>query len=560
MGDLVSPVNRDAGLFTLRPYQEHTVAANRAAHLGRRRPTGTGVANRTANVLATGLGKTVIGSTMASLALERMERTIVLTHRQELADQWMQKLHSQHPTASVGLVKGSRNEWDADIVVASVPSIGTERQLLRRRIPADRFGLGIADECHHSAADTWQTAMGFFGAFRGMPWSGFTATLVRGDSRALGDTWQEIVADYDIGFGVRNHFLVKPRGIRVRVKDLMLDEVKRSRGDFQDEDLGAAMVDADAGNTMVKAYQEHLAGKRTAAFAPSVYSAKRFAETFSEAGIPTEVITGATSDETRRGIYERFRVGITLVIWSVGVLTEGWDAPWCGGILNARPTESSGLYIQIVGRGLRPFPAGGKTECIVLDVVGSSAKHRLISLKDLAGHEGDPRETIAGYTDEDGTEELTGEYIDPNVKDFLDGELVAEEVDLFADSDSAWLQTDGGVWFIPTRESYWFLAHPPNEDGFRVGRIPANGGRAYWAERELTLEAGMAWATRYADDEDGSVSSRSASWRKSRPSLAMSAKAQRLGIPYEGMRQGELGDLMTVGHANIVLRKYAVRA
>src|SRR6187455_2696738 len=104
-------------------------------------------------------------------------------------------------------------------MMTNVPSIGTERQLLHRRIPADRFKLGIADKCHHSAADTWQTAMGFFGAFRGMPWSGFTATLTRGDSRALGDTWQEIVADYDIGFGVRNHFLVKPRGIRVRVKD-----------------------------------------------------------------------------------------------------------------------------------------------------------------------------------------------------------------------------------------------------------------------------------------------------------------------------------------------------
>lgn len=555
----MSPVNRDAGLFTLRPYQEHTVKANRDAHLGRRRPTGTGVANRTANVLATGLGKTVIGSTMASLALERMERTIVLTHRQELADQWMQKLHSQHPTASIGLVKGSRNEWDADIVVASVPSIGTERQLLRRRIPADRFGLGIADECHHSAADTWQTAMGFFGAFRGMPWSGFTATLVRGDSRALGDTWQEIVADYDIGFGVRNHFLVKPRGIRVRVKDLMLDEVKRSRGDFQDEDLGAAMVDADAGNTMVKAYQEHLAGKRTAAFAPSVYSAKRFAETFSEAGIPTEVITGATSDEARRAIYERFRVGTTLVIWSVGVLTEGWDAPWCEGILNARPTESSGLYIQIVGRGLRPFPAGGKTECIVLDVVGSSAKHRLISLKDLAGHEGDPRETIAGYTDEDGTEELTGEYIDPNVKDFLDGELVAQEVDLFGDSDSAWLQTDGGVWFIPTKLSYWFL-FAEKEGGYSLGRIATAGGRAHRVERGITLEAGMAWAERYADDEDGSVSSRSASWRKSRPSAGMVKLAQSVGVPYGGLKQGEVSDMITTGQASVVLRKFASRA
>lgn len=552
----MSPVNRDGQAFDLRPYQEHTVANTRAAHLGRRRPTGTGVVNRTANVLATGLGKTVIGSRMGADAHARMERTVVLCNREELADQWLQKLHAQCPGASLGLVKGSRNEWEADIVVASVPSIGTQRQMERRRIPANRFGLGIADECHHAAADTWVSAMTYFGAFNGMPWVGFTATLSRQDSRALGDIWSEITADYDIGFGVRNHFLVKPRGKRIRVKDLMLDQVRKSRGDYQDDDLGQAMEDADAGNAIAKAYLEHTPGKRAAMFCPNVSSARRFADDLNEAGIPTEVVVGTTPSHERAAIFERFRLGTTLIISGVSVLTEGWDAPWCEVVIMARPTQSPALYIQCVGRGLRPFKPTGKTECVVLDVIGATATHRLVSLKDLAGKEPDGRELLENPYDDD-EEEPTGEF-HAEVKDFISGELVAEDVDLFGDSDSAWLQTPEGIWFIPTRSSYWFLAAPPRENGFRLGRVPAAGGRAHWVEREITLEAGMAWAERYATDEDSTVSSRNAPWRKAKPSQRMLAKAAECGVPADGLRQGELSDTITVARASHVLRKYAV--
>jgi superfamily II DNA or RNA helicase len=552
----MSPVDRMAQAFTLRPYQEHTINNTRAAHLGRRRPTGEGVANRVVNILATGLGKTVIGSHMAGNAHARLERTIVLTHREELADQWLQKLHANCPGASLGLVKGSVNQWDADIVVASVPSIGTQRQMERRRIPADRFKLGIADECHHAAADTWVSAMSYLGAFRGMPWVGFTATLSRQDSRALGDIWSEITADYDIGFGVRNHFLVKPRGKRIRVKDLMLEQVRRSRGDFQDDDLGQAMEDADAGNAIAKAYLEHTPGKRAAMFCPNVSSARRFADDLNEAGIPTEVVVGTTPSAERAAIFERFRLGVTLVISGVSVLTEGWDAPWCEVVIMARPTQSPALYIQCVGRGLRPFAPSGKTECVVLDVVGTTTTHRLVSLKDLAGKDADGRDFLENPYDDDEPDEGTGEY-QAEVKDYVSGELVAEDVDLFGDSESNWLQIPEGIWFIPTQASYWFLAAPPRENGFRLGRIAAAGGRAHWVERELDLEAGMAWAMKYATDEDATVSARNAPWRKAKPSQRMVEKAIRHGVPHEGLHQGELSDIITVAQASIVLRKFA---
>lgn len=553
-------VNRNAPAFDLRGYQRHTVDNTRAAHLGRRRPTGTGVVNRTLNVLATGLGKTVIGSAMAASAHARMERVVVMTHREELADQWVRKLHGMAPSASIGVVKGTRNDWTADIVVASVPSVGTERQMLKRRIPADRFGLQIADEAHHSAADTWQFALGYWGAFRGVPTVGFTATPSRGDDRALADTWTEVTANFPIEFGVRGGFLVKPRGVRVQVRDLMLDEVKRSRGDFQDDDLGAAMVDADAGGAIAKAYLEHTPGRRAAMFCPNVSSARQFAKDLNEADIPTEVVVGTTTSEERAAIFERFRLGITLVISGVSVLTEGWDAPWCEVVIMARPvSEKAGaLYIQCVGRGLRPSPLTGKTDCVVLDVVGASTRHKLFSLINLSAQSGDPRESVMRDPYGDEVEQHTGEY-PAEVNQYAGGEIVATEVSLFDDSDSSWLQTDRGVWFIPTARSYWFLFSQA-DGGFSLASVPVNGGgKAKRVEKDVTLESGMVWAERYAADEDPSISSRKSAWRSKKPSEKLASFGRGLGLPTEGLRQGELSDAITTVMASNVLRKYASR-
>lgn len=553
----MSPVDRTAQAFTLRGYQKHTVDMNRLAHTGERRPTGTGVVNRVASILATGLGKTVIFSAQAALAHQRLQRTIVLVHREELADQARKKLHSMCPGASIGLVKGTANDWEADIVVASVPSIGTERQLAKRRIPSDWFGLGIADECHHASADTWQTAMTYFGAYRGMPWSGYTATMTRGDSRALGDTWSEVVAEFDIGYGVTNKYLVRPRGKRIRIKNLLLEEVKRSRGDFQDGGLGQAMEDADSGKAIAEAYLEHCPGKRAAMFCPNVSSAQRFAEDFNEAGIPTEVVVGSTPSAERAAIFERFRLGITLVISGVSVLTEGWDAPWCEVVIMARPTQSAGLYVQCVGRGLRPWKATGKRECLVLDVVGATANHRLVSLKDLAGKDPDGQPVLADPYGDEVEDDGTGHY-SPPIAERPEGVLVSEDVDLFSDSDSAWLQSDRGIWFVATRSSLYFLV--PQPDGaFTLGRTPVGGGTSKRLETDLLIESGMVWAERYASEEDPSISSRRASWRKSKPSDALSKKAAGLGIPTEGLRQGEISDMITVILANPVLRKFATR-
>jgi hypothetical protein len=72
------------------------------------------------------------------------------------------------------------------------------------------------------------------------------------------------------------------------------------------------------------------------------------------------------------------------------VLSEGYDEPGIDCVVKARPTKSSALYIQCVGRGARTSASTGKTDCLVLDFVDASSKHSLATFPVLAGIEPKP--------------------------------------------------------------------------------------------------------------------------------------------------------------------------
>jgi superfamily II DNA or RNA helicase len=166
------------------------------------------------------------------------------------------------------VVKGNRNETRADVVSCSVQTLAGER---RRQMLVD-VSLVIIDECHRAAAKSYLDILRHYGCYeangQGAHAAGFTATMVRGDDKALGDVWQEIVHTKDIASLVQEGFLVRPRGLRVRVEDLDLSKVKRSGGDYQADALGEALEQSLAPEAIAKAMREHAADRRTVLFAP----------------------------------------------------------------------------------------------------------------------------------------------------------------------------------------------------------------------------------------------------------------------------------------------------
>lgn len=563
-------------LLKLRQYQTESIESIFAAwERGVRRP---------AVKLPTGMGKTVIFASLIDQWLADPYRlpgaVLILVHRDELADQAAEKIHMINDQISVGIVKAERNELGAQVIVGSVQTLARESR--RRQLP--RVGLVIVDECHHASADSYLKVLAHVGATDqhlvygpachcGCPVGpasgalavGFTATMSRSDRRGLGNVWQEIIYSKDILWGIHTNddgpcetgagYLTDVRGIQLELEGLDLSSVAVRQGDYADGDMGRALETSGALTKMAEGYREHAADRQGILFLPTVATAHAMAEELTTLGIPAATVDGTTEREDRKLIYKGMRAGDIQCLTNCGVATEGFDMPQVSAIM-PKATASQGLYIQMVGRGIRPWP--GKTDCLVLDPTGVSSRLSLCGTDALSDDQVKPKngeslaEAMARQLLEE--EQASKAVPDKPTRGKLIGALSAKAVDLFHGSASVWLQTGGGVWFIPTRE-YTFFLWPDGTDGhYKIGRCGvynAKGGQ--WLKGELTLEYAMAIAEQLAKEVDPTVSQKSASWRSGKPSDAQVGLAERLGIETGEVRRGELSDAISIHYASRIL-------
>lgn len=335
-------------------------------------------------VLPTGTGKTVLfASEIAERA--RQGRALVLAHRDELIQQPKDTLCRVAPGLEVGVVKAEQNEVGARVVVASVQSLVQPKRLAAyagHGLPL----LVVTDEAHHAPAVTYRRIYEALqvGQPDGPLHLGYTATPERLDKIGLGAVFQEVAYSSDIKKMVCDGWLVEPRG-RILGVGMDLDAARRSGGDdYSDADLDGIMT-PEIIEDIARAWLEHGRDRNSIAFLPSVRTAEDLATTINDlAGeeLAAEV-DGNTPTDERRDILHRLHAGALGMVANCGVLTEGFDAPRVSCILVARPTKSEGLYVQMVGRGLRLYP--GKSDCLVLDVTGISATHSLCVLPVLFG-------------------------------------------------------------------------------------------------------------------------------------------------------------------------------
>lgn len=545
--------------LTLREYQREAIDAVTAAWAeGTRRP---------AIILATGLGKSFIFAQLASEYIARTgKRVLILAHRDELVSQAMEEVSGVDPNLSVGRVRAADNDVKHEVVVASVQTLSRPRRLAQlmehsRYGDARDIGLVITDECHHSVSPSY---VRIYEALPDAVHLGVTATLARGDGVGLGSVWDDVVYERSIAWGIKKGYLSPVRGIAVRAPELDLSRVRKSGGDYQVNDLGHALSDSGVLDVIPKAYLEHAADRSGVAFLPTVETAHYTAEALREAGITSAVISGETPREERAQIFEDHRTGRIQVLSNCMVLTEGWNGPHTSCIVMARPTQSNPLYIQCVGRGTRTYP--GKTDCLVLDIVGAGATNKLRTLADLepgmfpdkhpcevcdripcrcpCGGCGGPRPCST--------------CAEPRELELETGKT--EEVDLFAGSTQSWLMTKGGVLFIPAGEAgevlLWASRTPGHWD---VVHAPKTG-KWIRLHEGLPLGTAQAWSESEADDLAGFNVRKTASWRKKKPSEAQLKFAGQLGINLPpDVRSGDLGNLISVAIASRRIDKFLPR-
>lgn len=360
------PAVRPSPRLQLRPYQLEAIEAVEA--IAKYEPAAPVIE------MATGLGKTVV---FCEIARRRGPRTLILVHRDELVRQTVATLETVWPGTLAGVVQAEDDEYDADVVVASVQSLRERR--LRRWAPGT-FRTIVVDEAHHATAPTYKRVIDWLEAPLVL---GVTATPYRGDRLTIAGVFKDGVAySYPAPKGIKDGWLCDARGYRPGT-DVVLDGVSTRAGDFVESELAAAVDTPFRNRVAVRSFLKYASDRRALAFTASVDHAYHLAEMFREHGVTAEGVDGSVPKHERRAILSRFRSGATRVLCNCAVLTEGYDDTSVGAIILARPTKSLGLWTQMVGRGLRKAP--GKTDCIIIDLADTTTRHRLVGMNVLIG-------------------------------------------------------------------------------------------------------------------------------------------------------------------------------
>lgn len=502
--------------YVCRPYQLDLIA-------GIRKEWDAGY-QRVAGVMATGGGKTVVFSQLADPPM------LIIAHRTELIDQAIAKVRRQNPHLTVGRMQGSDKQWRADIVVGSVQTCSRPGAL--RLLAARRWRLVVCDECHHVSAMSYQTVLQAVGAFRadGPRFLGVTATLDRSDGLALGDTIQ-VVAEPRVGLVdlIKQGWLVRPRGIRVRIRDMEMDAVGKVAGDFNQGRLGAAMHAAMAPQKLVAAWEEHAKGRPTIAFMPTVAVSQEVADAFRAAGHRFVHLSDKTPKVGRAAVLAAYRRGEVTGLCNVGLFSEGTDLPTTECVI-VKMTMSGVSYQQQVGRGLRlhdpadcecpvqPCAFGVKRDCIILDPSGVAKRHTLATMVSLAGApaEDEIPDDLLMYEDDEESERADEPY-DAPAPEYEDGdELDHELFDLFGESKTTWLRTNGGTWFVPVPDGFLYLSEAADGWSLRwhVAHVNQAGPRSGLIEGPLDLPAAMSAGDAYIAARPMWQAQRDAPWRQ----------------------------------------------
>lgn len=406
-------------------------------------------------VLPCGVGKTIIAAEAMSRAyLGRGFRSLFLAHRRELLDQTAAKIRLVSPRVRVGIVQARRDELGRDVTIASIQTIGNRSATrLDRVLENGPYDLIVCDEAHHAVSDQWT---GVLDALREQNPSalllGLTATPGRADGTALDLVFDDVCYQRNTFEMVDAGWLVPPKGFKVTL-DLDLDRVNTREGDFVRSQLSKVMNTTPVNQAVVNAWMQYGHNRKTIVFGVDVAHATALNEMFVDAGYKAEIVHGKTKKRDRDAILKRFHQGDTKILVNVEVATEGFDIPSVEAILMARPTQSQTLWIQAIGRGLRPYP--GKTECIVIDCVGNSERHRLVQLASIAGF--DALNAPDGERRGNGNGEET---IDDDL-DVLNARMRGEEIELSrrpAETRYQWRETSLGWVLLVPRIGYYLLA------------------------------------------------------------------------------------------------------
>lgn len=354
-------------------------------------------------------------------------RMLVAAHRSELIFQ--AAATARNAGLSVGIEMGGHRAGREDVIVTTVQTQvsrtkcrgcrGEKCELCdwrgfryrMERFKPEEFGLLIVDEAHHATARSYRLMSEYYRQNPALKILMVTATPKRTDKVGLHNVCDSVAYEMDLRTAIEDGWLCQIRQRFVTVDSLDLSQVKtKAGGDLADGQLERAFLgetDVDEEkmlHAIAKPTIDEANGEPALIFAAGQEHAIKLAAAFNAYdGVTAEVVIDKTDKEERKRIISRYKNRDTQILVGCMVFTEGFDAPGTSIVAVARPTKSESLYLQMIGRGTRPLAgtvdgistaeerraaiaSSRKPTCTILDFVGNSGSHKLISVADvLAG-------------------------------------------------------------------------------------------------------------------------------------------------------------------------------
>ena len=183
-------------------------------------------------------------------------------------------------------------------------------------------------------------------------------------SKAMADAFRDYVEMID------DKWLSDVVFTTVQSKANLASVKKAKNGDFMSSSLSKAVNTDQINEITIRAWLSRAKGRKsTLVFCVDLGHVAGLAAKFRDYGIDARLITSSTKKQIRRERLEAFRNQEFPVLLNCGIFTEGTDIPNIDCVLLARPTRSTNLLVQMIGRGMRLYP--GKQNCHIIDMVAS---------------------------------------------------------------------------------------------------------------------------------------------------------------------------------------------
>lgn len=332
-------------------------------------------------VAPTGAGKSLIIADFCRRVLTQWpsQRIVVVAHRKELLEQNAQELWEQWPQAPIGIYSAGlrMRQLGRALTIAGIGS------LYRRARDVGHVDLLLIDEAHLVPTKGMGMYRSLVEILReqnpNIRVIGLTATPFRLDHGFLheGDDrlFTDIAYDIDVKMLINRGFLSTLVG-KIAVNAADLSNVRVRGGEYVEQDMQQAFSRSDLVSRAVSEMLQYGENRRSwLVFASGVEHAHEVTTELIRRGVSAETVVGGTGSELRSDTVRNFRSGQLRALVNCGVFTTGFNARNVDMIAMLRATQSTGLYVQIMGRGMRTSPETGKENCLVLDFGGNIEHH-----------------------------------------------------------------------------------------------------------------------------------------------------------------------------------------